>query len=104
MNRATRILLVDDDPVILRVFSEILRSDGYELRQAFTGGAALPIIREKWPDVVISDVMLPDVTGLHLCRRIKTDPSLRDIFVVLLSGEAISSPEQVTGLEVGADD
>ncbi|HSU53657.1 MAG TPA: response regulator, partial [Candidatus Dormibacteraeota bacterium] len=104
MNRATRILLVDDDPVVLRVFSEVLRLDGYDLRDVSTAQAALTLISEKWPDMVISDVMLPGFSGLELCRRIKRDAFLRDLFVVLISGEATSSHEQVTGLDVGADD
>src|SRR5437016_4499616 len=104
MNRPTRVLLVDDDPVVLRVFSEILCIDGYEVRQAETGQQAYKIAFEGWPDVVVLDVMLPDFSGLEICRKLKADKTLKDVFVILFSGEAISSSHQIAGLEVGADE
>jgi PAS domain S-box-containing protein len=104
MNQATRILLVDDDPGILKVFSKILRVEGYEVWEASTGQEALQVTRQRHPDLVLLDVNLPDLNGVEVCRQIKADPGLPDIFVVLFSGEATSSEHAVSGLESGADE
>ena len=104
MNRATRILVVDDEPGILKLFSTILRRAGYEVWEASNGRQCLQMTREKRPDLVVLDVMLPDMNGIDICRQIKADAALLDIFVVLVSGKAISAADKVSGAETGADD
>jgi signal transduction histidine kinase len=96
--------LVDDDPQILEVFSELLRLKDYEVWAAGTGGEGLRLTRERRPDLVLLDVRLPDLSGFEVCRRIKTDPALQDVFVVLLSGEATSPAQKAGGLDTGADE
>jgi PAS domain S-box-containing protein len=104
MNEASRILVVDDDPAILQVFSQILRTAGYEVREASTGRQGLQQTREHRPDLVLLDVVLPDMRGVEVCRQIKADAALPDIFVVLFSGEATGPAHKVVGLDTGADD
>jgi PAS domain S-box-containing protein len=104
MNKTTRILVVDDEPEILRVFTLILDSAGYEVWKASTGRQGLELAREKHPDLVLLDVLLPDLNGNEVCKQIKADPALRDIFVVLISGGAMNTTHKVEGLEAGADD
>jgi len=104
MNKTTRILVVDDDRKILRLFSEMLRVHGYEVSEAGTGRRGLEMTRQKRPDLLLLDVAMPGLDGVEVCRRIKADPLLADVFVVLLSGRATSSAERVIGLEAGADD
>jgi PAS domain S-box-containing protein len=104
MNRATRILVVDDEPGILKLFSTILRGAGYEVWEASSGRQGLQVTRERRPDLVVLDVMLPDLNGIDVCRQIKADAALLDIFVVLVSGKAISAADKVSGAETGADD
>lgn len=104
MDQTTRILLVDDDHGILDVFSYILRLEGYEVWEASTGQQALQIARERHPDLILLDVILPDLNGMEVCKQIKTDPALLDVFVVLVSGQATSSGQMVLGLESGADE
>lgn len=104
MKRKPHILLVDDNPQILEIFSEMLRLQGYEISQAATGKQGLQLVAEKQPDLVILDVVLPDISGIEVCRQIKTNPALTDVFVLLLSGEATSAAHKVGGLEVGADE
>jgi PAS domain S-box-containing protein len=104
MNKKTSILVVDDDPTILQIYSQILRTDGYEVWEAATGQRGLQAARERRPDLVLLDVMLPDLSGLEVCRQIKADPALRDVFVVLLSGVAASVASKVDGLGTGADE
>ena len=104
MNKTTRILVVDDEPAVLGVFSLILRRAGYEVWEAANGQQCLQMTREKRPDLVLLDVKLPDLNGIDVCRQIKADPALLDIFVVLVSGKAISAADKVDGAETGADD
>src|SRR3954454_555577 len=104
MNKTTRILVVDDEPTILEVLSDLLRGEGYEVWQASTGQEGLQIARERRPDLVVLDIMLPDVSGIDVCRRIKADPTLPDTFVILFSGTATSALEKAAGLDIGADD
>ena len=104
MNKKTRILVVDDNPEILRLFSEMLRVHGYEVLEASTGRRGLQMTRQMRPDLLLLDVVMPDLNGIEVCRRVKSDPQLADIFVVLVSGQATSSAERVSGLEAGADE
>ena len=103
MNK-TRILVVDDEPEILRVFGLVLGSAGYEVWKGSTGRDCLKLAREKKPDIILLDVLLPDLNGMELCKQIKGDTDLRDIFVVLISGDATDPAHKVEGLESGADD
>ncbi len=104
MKRITRLLVVDDDPNILRLFSDILRHDGYETWGVASGEEGLDLVREKRPDLVLLDVGLPHMSGIEVCRQIKADPALSDTLVVLISGAAMSSADRIHGLEAGADD
>jgi PAS domain S-box-containing protein len=104
MNQATRILVVDDEPVVLELYAHILRNGDFEVWTAATGHAGLRCARERRPNVVLLDVMLPDMSGIEVCRQLKQDRNLPDIFVALCSGEAISSTHKVDGLDSGADD
>ena len=104
MNKATRILVVDDEPAVLEVFSMILRRAGYEVWEASNGQQCLQVTRERRPDLVLLDVRLPDLSGMDICRHIKADAALLDIFVVLVSGQATSAADKVGGAETGADD
>jgi PAS domain S-box-containing protein len=104
MNKTTSILVVDDDPAILQMYSEILGAEGYEVREASTGHQGLQAARERRPDLVLLDVVLPDLSGTEVCRQIKADPTLADVFVALVSGKATDVAQKVTGLDTGADD
>lgn len=101
---ATRILIVDDDPAVVTVFSELLSAQGYTTFQAGDGRTALELVRKHSPHLVILDVMLPDVSGMDVCAQIKSDPSLCDTFVVVFSGAAIGPEMTIQGLRMGADD
>jgi len=103
MNQAAKILIVDDNPVVLFGMSHLLRSAGYEVVEASTGTEGLERARAAQPDLVLLDVLLPDFNGVELCRKIKADPATHHLFVVLLSSFETSSDSQVTGLEAGAD-
>jgi len=85
MSPPAKLLIVDDNPVVLFGFSESMRSAGLEVLEARNGEEGLRLARENSPDLVLLDVMLPDVNGIELCRRIRADPALKSLFLVLLS-------------------
>ena len=103
MKETAKILVTDDDPAVLLLTTELLRRAGYEAWEASTGKECLETVRAHHPDIVLLDVMLPDTAGTELCRQIKADERLRDIFVILLSGVQTSSAYQADGLNLGAD-
>ena len=98
-----KILVVDDDPGILALTSAVLAEDGYDVIEASTGKDALEAVAKAHPDLVVLDVVLADMSGFEVCKKIKTDPVLRSTFVVLHSGLSTSSEAQTTGLDIGAD-
>jgi len=83
-----RILIVDDDPVILRLLQINFRLEGYEVDSASRGDEALRRAREAVPDVVVLDIMMPGVDGFDVLRQLKEDPASRDVPVILLSARA----------------
>ncbi len=98
-----RILVVDDQPVNLRLMVAKLGAEYYEARTAPDGVAALELVAEEAPDLIILDVMMPRMDGFETCRRLKADPAFRHIPVVMVT--ALSAAEdRLCGLEAGADD
>jgi PAS domain S-box-containing protein len=104
MKTKTRILMVDDNPALLELVSKLLRSEGYEVATAPTGLEGLWLTRQWLPDLVLLDVQLPDLDGFEVCRQIKADPALLDVFVIMLSGQATSASQKAGGLDTGADE
>lgn len=102
--QATRILVADDDPQVLHLFGTILRAEGYEVFQVDCGQAALDHAAEVRPNLVLSDVVLPDMSGIEVCRRLKANPHRQDVFVILISGQAFSAADKEAGLQAGADE
>ena len=104
MKKAGLILVVDDDSAIRELFSMVLRREGYEVQEAATGQQGLKLAQTRHPDLVLLDVGLPDMSGVEVCRQIKNNPSLKDVFVALCSGEATGEEDKVGGLHTGADE
>ena len=98
-----KILCVDDDPDLLSIHSEMLRSAGYEVICATTGHECLTLAKKEHPDLILLDVVLPDIDGFDVCKQIKSDRELFGIYIILISGKEISSETQAKGLEAGAD-
>ncbi len=86
-----KVLVIDDDPQLLLLATKVLKGGGYEVLEALTGAKGLEKIRTHRPDVVLLDVMLPDISGIDICSRIKDNQDLKDIFVILASGVQTSS-------------
>ena len=79
------VLVADDDPAVAWFLSGLLKTVGAEVIEVYDGVAALDVVRERWPDLVISDIIMPKLDGFPLCREIKRDVAVRDIPVILLS-------------------
>src|SRR5262245_54809429 len=99
----TKILNVDDFEPGLYAKSRTLRLAGFEVYEAMTGVDALRLTQELKPQIVLLDVNLPDVSGIEICRRIKTDPSIDSILVIQTSATFTEVRDRVRGLEGGAD-
>ncbi|MBN1121433.1 MAG: hybrid sensor histidine kinase/response regulator [Anaerolineae bacterium] len=97
------ILIVDDDERILDVFTTILSRHGYRVYSTQNGKPALELIGEVHPDVIVLDVVLPDIDGIEVCRRVKENPSTRFVPVILITGLDTRS-RRLEGLNVRADD
>ena len=95
--------MTDDDPEVLLMTAEVLRRAGYEVLEASTARESLDAVRNIHPDLALIDVILPDGSGVDVCRQVKEDPGLQDILVLLTSGIRISSESQADGLLGGAD-
>ncbi len=98
-----KILVVDDEPNILTLLKMNLEMNRYEVVTAETGQAAIDMaVREK-PDLILLDLMLPDIDGTSVCQRIRTAPDTRVIPIIMLTAKT-DEMDMIVGLEVGADD
>jgi len=100
MNEHRRILVVDDEPQIPRVLRTSLSSHGYDIRVANDGETALEIMKDWTPDLVITDLSMPNMDGLELCRRLRLSTKI-PIIVLSVKGEERT---KVQALDAGADD
>src|SRR5262245_28826981 len=98
-----RILVVEDEPDLAQVLAYNLADAGYEVTVTAEGRRALALAADQPPDVVLLDLMLPDMSGLEVCRKLKAAERTRDVPVVMVTarGEEI---DRVVGFELGADD
>ncbi len=99
-----RVLIVDDDQKILDLLVELLNAEGYEVRPAGDGIRALELAKAFDPDLIISDVVMPVMSGIDLCLLLKQDVSSATIPVLLISGLRQSDNDSLEGLTAGADD
>lgn len=97
------ILIVDDEADLASLVEFNLRAAGLETAVAHTGEAALGLARERHPDLVILDVMLPDLSGKEVCLRMRADAQLADVPVIMLTARG-DEPDRVEGFLAGADD
>jgi len=97
------ILVVEDEADLRQVLAYNLGQAGHEVLAAERGAAGLGLARERHPDLVLLDLMLPDVSGLEICRSLKSDAALRTIPVIMLTARS-EEIDRVVGFELGADD
>jgi two-component system alkaline phosphatase synthesis response regulator PhoP len=98
-----RILLVDDEPDILDFISYNLKKNGFKVYTALNGQIALNIAKEKNPDLIVLDIMMPGMDGVEVCMQLRSIPAFKNTLIVFLTarGEEYS---EIAGFEAGADD
>lgn len=100
---AKRILIIEDEPTLLNKLSEKLRSDGYTVSTAMDGEVAWEKVRSEKPDLVVLDIMLPNLDGLSLCRMIRNESTTAKIPIIIVTARN-NEVDKIIGLESGADD
>lgn len=103
MHSPPRILIVDDNETNRDILVTRLGTQGYDLKQAADGEEALAAVKEHLPDLILLDVMMPKLDGIEVCKRLKNDPSMPFMPIILCTAKA-DSKDVVTGLEAGADE
>jgi len=99
-----KILVVDDEPDIVRFVTKILESRGHTVVTAADGADALSRVAEDVPDVVVLDVNIPQLDGFEVCRRLKSDPATSHIPVVMMTAAYVRVEDAQHGTSLGADE
>jgi two-component system phosphate regulon response regulator PhoB len=100
---AERVLIIDDEPDLARLLVFNLREAGFDVESVETGEGGLEAARRTRPLVIVLDLMLPDVSGTEVCRRLRADAALGDPAILMLTARS-DEHDRVAGFEVGADD
>jgi len=98
-----RILIVDDNATNLKLVAYLMKANGYTVDTALDAESAIVAIRINHPDVILMDIQLPGIDGLELTRRLKADPTTRDIVIVAVTAYAMKG-DQAKALAAGCDD
>lgn len=98
-----KILIIDDEKDIVEMMKIMLRREGFEILTALNGKSGVIIAKEEIPDIILLDIMMPDVSGFQVCKELKEDPKTRDIPVVIISVKS-SEMDITKALEMGATD
>lgn len=96
------VLIVEDEDNIALALTHVLRREGYSVERVADGAKALPMIRSMQPDLVLLDVMLPEVSGYEICQTVRMDDSLSDIKILIMTARG-TDVERRKGLALGAD-
>ena len=95
------VMIIEDEADAAELFSEMMRINGFRVIKMFSSGPAIPIIAQEKPDVILLDVMMPDISGLEVLRYIRREPELASIPVIILSAKSMPGDIK-TGMEAGA--
>ena len=101
MNIVYKVLVIDDDPYILMSLEFLMKKNGYDVMVARNGEEALEILSKSIPDIVLLDIMMPDVNGYDICKHIKSTENLKNIKVIFMSAKTKESDIK-KGYELGA--
>ncbi len=102
MDRPRKILIVDDEPNIVVPLQFLMEQNGYQVKIAETGEAAIDLMERFRPDLVLLDIMLPGVNGLEVCQMLREDPELKETKIVLVSALG-RDVDMAKGMAMGAD-
>jgi CheY-like chemotaxis protein len=99
-----KIVLVDDDKVTLRYLQHLLTGNMFSVYTAPDGQSALELVKRERPDILVSDVLLPKIDGIELCKKVKQDPDLSRTKVIIMTAVYMGSALRPVAQECGADD
>jgi DNA-binding response OmpR family regulator len=100
---AKYVLIVDDEPNIVLSLEFLMKKEGYEVRSVSNGEEAMQAIAEKTPELILLDVMMPRKDGYEVCQELRTNPSWKDIKIIMLTAKG-RDVEREKGLAMGAND
>ncbi|HNE03746.1 MAG TPA: response regulator, partial [Anaerolineales bacterium] len=100
-SRQKTVMIIEDEADAAELFSEMMRINGFRVIKMFSSAPAIPIISQEKPDIILLDVMMPDISGLEVLRYIRREPELASIPVIILSAKSMPGDIK-TGLEAGA--
>ncbi len=103
MPNAAEILVIEDDRELMEVLDTRLGREGFRVRKAFDGKAGLDSVHAQAPSLILLDLMLPEMLGMDVCKRLKEDRETKNIPIIMLTANA-DEVDVVLGLELGADD
>jgi len=104
MPNQNKILLVEDDPMVVRMYQRKLEKDGFKLTFVFNGEEGLAALQKEKPELILLDIMMPKMNGIEMLKTVKADPAFKDIPIVMLTNLG-DRPEDVQKCkELGAED
>jgi CheY-like chemotaxis protein len=95
------VMIIEDEPNAAEMFAEMMRVNGFRVVKMFSSAPSIPMLTQEKPDVVILDVMMPDISGLEVLRYMRREPGLSSIPVIVVSAKSMPSDIK-TGLDAGA--
>jgi two-component system, OmpR family, phosphate regulon response regulator PhoB len=95
------VVVIEDEPDAAEMFGEMMRVNGFRVVKSYTSGPAIEIIEKEKPDIIILDVMMPEISGIEILKIMRAKPELSQIPVVVVSAKSMPSDIK-TGLEAGA--
>ena len=102
-NQDIKILVVDDEPDIIHFIKYNLEKEGFNVISAKNGAQALELVKEEHPDLIILDIMMPELDGVEVCRQIRQDSNHQNVLITFLTARS-EDYSQIAALDVGGDD
>jgi DNA-binding response OmpR family regulator len=100
-NTKKTVMIIEDEPDAAEMFAEMMRVNGFRVIKMFSSAPAIPIIAQEKPDLIILDIMMPDISGLEVLRYIRREPTLAPVPIIVVSAKSMPGDIK-TGLEAGA--
>jgi DNA-binding response OmpR family regulator len=101
MDAQKTVMIIEDEPDAAEMFAEMMRVSGFRVLKMFSSAPAIPMITQEKPDLIILDIMMPDISGIEVLRYMRREPDLLSIPVIVVSAKSMPSDIK-TGLEAGA--
>ncbi|RJP49205.1 MAG: response regulator [Anaerolineaceae bacterium] len=95
------VMIIEDEPDAAELFAEMMRVNGFRVIKMFSSAPAIPIISQEKPDLILLDIMMPDISGLEILRYIRREPELAEIPIIVVSAKSMPGDIK-TGIEAGA--